>query len=153
MHDSDVHYLEYFYVLINPMLMRRRVTVYSRFVCVSVCYHSSCSGVDLCCPSKIHTESAQYFEGLQLMDFAKSVLFKSYDIIYNVPLRSARPYMNSTHIHYAMPRKRRPLTALLLASLAGLPDHRTSHFTCNGLARETMTVGYVAWLWSEQAQL
>ena len=52
-------------LVVNPLRMRSRVTVVVLCVClcVCVCYHSSCSRVDLCCPSVVPTESARYFEG------------------------------------------------------------------------------------------
>ena len=40
-----------------------RTTVVCLCVCVSVCYRSSCSSVDLHCPTSIATESAPYFKG------------------------------------------------------------------------------------------
>ena len=51
-------------IVINPLRMRRRVTVVCLCVCVcvSVCYRSSCSSVDLYCPTSIVTESP-YFKG------------------------------------------------------------------------------------------
>ena len=76
-------------------------------------YYPSCAGgvitvVILCvCPSDtalvarelitavsnmVPTESARYFEGFKVMDFAKSALFKSYGFIY-IPLRLAWTYM------------------------------------------------------------
>ena len=52
-------------LVVNPLRMCSRVTVVVLCVCVCVCvcYHSSCSRVDLCCPSVVPTESARYFEG------------------------------------------------------------------------------------------
>ena len=50
--------------IVNPLRMSAHAQegYSSRFVCLSVCYHSSRSRVDLCCPSVVPTESARYFE-------------------------------------------------------------------------------------------
>ena len=62
--------------------MRSRVTVVCLSVCVCLLYRSNCSSVDPCCPIVVLTESARYFQGFSLVDFAKSALFKSYGLIY-----------------------------------------------------------------------
>ena len=73
----------YYWSSISPFLLPRCACAAGlQSFCVSVCYHSSCSRVDLCCPSVVPTESARYFEGFLIVDFAKNALFKSYGVIY-----------------------------------------------------------------------
>ena len=50
---------------INPLRMRKRVTVVRLFVCMSVFYHSNCLSADLCCPTVVLTELhvARYLKG------------------------------------------------------------------------------------------
>ena len=79
----------------------------------------------------IPTESVRYFEGFELVNFAKSALFKSYSVIYLFDRRGHIGIYEVLFVFYSYPnamrRKRRPLTALqfveiILATLRDGPQ-------------------------------
>ena len=73
-------------MIINPLRMRKRVTVVCLsvylYVCMYVCKRSNCSSADLCHPNVVLPESARYLQDFSLVNFAKMALFKSYAVIY-----------------------------------------------------------------------
>ena len=76
-HNAEVQSNKYYQStcrLVNPLRMRSRVTAVYLCVCVSVCYRSSCSSVDLCCTSIVSRKSTRYLLGF--MRFSKTTSLK-----------------------------------------------------------------------------
>ena len=97
---SVLTHLMHLWCIINPLRMRSMATVFG------VCYRPYCSSVGFCCPG---WHQWNQFDAYNVVDFAKSRLFKSYSVVY-VSDRHGRTVESHTLQSDWLDRDRRRLT-------------------------------------------